>query len=47
MEAEKGNNQKNKEEFEAMKKKMKKMVIGCVITLAVAIAGAVIYKNTR
>jgi len=35
---------KNKEEFEAMKKKMKGMMIGCIITVVLAIAGTAAYK---
>lgn len=34
----------NQEEFEAMKKKTKKMVIGLVAALLAAVIGAVIYK---
>lgn len=37
----------NQEEFEAMKKKTKKMVIGLLLTVIAAIAGAVAYKMTR
>ena len=34
----------NQEEFEAMKKKTKKMMLGLVAALVAAVIGAVIYK---
>ncbi|MEG1716772.1 MAG: PrgI family protein [Lachnospiraceae bacterium] len=38
-------NQNNKqEEFEAMKKKMKSIMIGCIAPVALAVAGTVAYK---
>lgn len=41
-------NQENKrEEFEAMKKKTKKMLIGCIAVVVAAIAGIVAYKTTH
>lgn len=39
--------EKKKEEFEEMKKKTKRIVIGCIVTLAIAVAGVFVYKNTR
>lgn len=41
------NNRKNQEEFEAMKKKTKKMLIGCIAVVVAAIAGIVAYKTTH
>lgn len=43
----KENNGKSKEDFEEMKKKSRKMVIGCIVTLIMAVAGTLIYKSTR
>ena len=41
-------NQGNRrEEFEAMKKKTKKMLIGCIAVVVAAIAGIVAYKTTH
>lgn len=37
----------NKEEFDAMKKKMKAMIIGCIITAVLAAAGAAAFKYFR
>ena len=34
----------NQEEFEAMKKKTKNMVIGAVITMVLAVVGVAVYK---
>lgn len=39
--------EKKKEDFEEMKKKTRKIVIGCIITLVVAVAGTCVYKNIR
>ncbi len=43
----KGNNNSNKEEFEAMKNKMKKTIIGTIIGVVLAVIGAVAYKYFR
>lgn len=43
----KADNVKKKEDFEDMKKKTRKMIIGCIITFVIAVAGAFVYKNTR
>lgn len=40
-------NNKNKEEFEAMKKKTKKMLIGVVAVIIAAVAGLVFYKSRQ
>ena len=40
-------NKKNKEDFEAMKKKTKGILIGMIAAVVAAVAGAVIYKATR
>ena len=37
----------NKEEFEAMKKKMKTTIIASVVSIIALVIGAFIYKNTR
>lgn len=37
----------NQEEFERMKKKMKKVIIGSVVTIALVAVGSVIYKVTK
>ena len=37
----------NKEEFEAMKKKMKTTIIASVVSIIALVIGALIYKNTR
>lgn len=42
-----GNNNSNKEEFEAMKNKMKKTIIGTIIGVVLAVIGAVAYKYFR
>ena len=42
-----GNNNSNKEEFEAMKNKMKKTIIGTIIGVVLAVIGAVAYKCFR
>ncbi|MBQ8951423.1 MAG: PrgI family protein [Eubacterium sp.] len=41
------NNNSNKEEFEAMKNKMKKTIIGTIIGVVLAVIGAVAYKYFR
>jgi len=41
------NNRSKQEEFEAMKKKIKKMIVGCVAVIVVAIAGLIAYKTTH
>ena len=38
------NQNKKQEEFEAMKKKMKSIMIGCIAAVALAVAGTVAYK---
>ena len=38
------NKKKNQEEFELMKKKMKSILIGSVVTIVLAIAGTIAYK---
>ncbi len=38
------NKKKNQEEFELMKKKMKSIIIGSVVTIVLAIAGTIAYK---
>ncbi|SEV85128.1 PrgI family protein [[Clostridium] fimetarium] len=38
------NQNKKQEEFEAMKKKMKSIMIGCIAAVALAVAGTVVYK---
>ena len=40
-------NKKNKEEFEAMKKKTKGILIGMIAAVVVAVAGALVYKATH
>ena len=45
--AEVTDNKKNKEDFEAMKKKTKGILIGMIAAVVAAVAGAVIYKATR
>ena len=40
-------NNSNKEEFEAMKNKMKKTIIGTIIGVVLAVIGAVAYKYFR
>ena len=42
-----GSNNSNKEEFEAMKNKMKKTIIGTIIGVVLAVIGAVAYKYFR
>ena len=37
-------NKKNKEEFEAMKKKTKGILIGMIAAVVAAVAGALVYK---
>lgn len=39
--------QGNQEEFEAIKRKTRKLVIGCVVTVVLAVAGAIVYKCAR
>ena len=41
------NQNKKQEEFEAMKKKMKSIMIGCIAAVALAVAGTVAYKIFR
>lgn len=41
------NSEKSKEDFEDMKKKTRKVIIGCIVTLIMAVAGTLIYKSTR
>lgn len=41
------NNRSKQEEFEAMKKKIKKMIVGCVAVIVVSIAGLIAYKTTH
>lgn len=38
---------KNQEEFEAMKKKTKKILFGMLATVAAVVAGVVTYKSTH
>ena len=40
-------NTKNKEDFEAMKRKTKGILIGMIAAVVAAVAGLVIYKATR
>lgn len=40
-------NKKNKEEFEAMKKKTKGILIGMIAAVVAAVAGALVYKATH
>jgi len=35
----------NKEAFEAMKKKVKRMIIGCIVVIVLAVTGTIGYKN--
>lgn len=39
--------QGNQDEFEAMKRKTRKLVIECVVTVVLAVAGAIAYKCAR
>ncbi len=43
--AEPGEANKNQEEFEAMKNKTKKLLIGMGTVIIAAIAGVIVYKN--
>ena len=38
---------KNKEDFEAMKKKTKAILIGMIAAVVAAVAGALVYKATH
>lgn len=39
-------NKKNKEDFEAMKKRTKAVLIGMIAAVVAAVAGALVYKAT-
>lgn len=41
----KENIEKSKADFEEIKKKTRKIIIGCIVTLIMAVAGALIYKS--
>lgn len=40
-------NKKNKEDFEAMKKKTKGILMGMIAAVVAAVAGALVYKATH
>ena len=43
----KKNSERSKEDFEEIKKKTRKIIIGYIVTLIMAVAGALIFKSTR